>query len=67
MLSGNHDATQLPVVMLGGSAAGIQGGQTLDYSGQPDRQMCRLYLSMMQRMGVKLDHFGDASAPLIEV
>ncbi len=67
MLNGNHDATRLPVVMLGGSAAGVRGGQTLDYSGQTDRQMCRLYLSMMQRMGVKLDQFGDATAPLIEV
>jgi hypothetical protein len=67
MLNGNHDATKLPVVMLGGSAAGVRGGQTLDYSGQTDRQMCRLYLSMMQRMGVKLDQFGDASSPLLEV
>lgn len=67
MLNGNHDATRLPVVMLGGSAAGIRGGQTLDYTGQTDRQMCRLYLSMMQRMGVTLDQFGDASSPLTEV
>ncbi|MEO8268970.1 MAG: DUF1552 domain-containing protein [Aureliella sp.] len=67
MLNGNHDATKLPVVMLGGSAAGIRGGQALDYSGQTDRQMCRLYLSLMHRMGVKLDQFGDASAPLVEV
>lgn len=67
MLNGNHDATRLPVVMLGGSATGIRGGQVLDYSGQTDRQMCRLYLSMMQRMGVKLDQFGDASSPLLEV
>lgn len=67
MLNGHHDATKLPVVMVGGGAAGVQGGQNLDYSEQPDRQMCRLYLSMMKRMGVELDQFGDATEPLAEV
>lgn len=67
MLNGHHDATQLPVVMLGRAGGQIQGGQNLDYSGKPDRQMCRLYLSMMQKMGVQLDGFGDAKQPLEEV
>jgi len=67
MLNGHHDATQLPVVMLGSAGGQIQGGQNLDYSGQSDRQMCRLYLSMMHKMGVQLDRFGDAEQPLAEV
>jgi hypothetical protein len=67
MLNGHHDATQLPVVMLGGGGGRIQGGQNLDYLSQPDRQMCRLYLSMMDKMGVPLDTFGDATKPLDEV
>ena len=67
MISGHHDATRLPVVMLGGAGGQIQGGQNLDYSGQSDRQMCRLFLSMMQKMGVQIDHFGDAREPLPEV
>ncbi len=67
MLTGHHDATKLPVVMLGGGGGQIRGGQNLDYSGQSDRQMCRLYLSMMARMGVQLDKFGDATQPLAEV
>jgi hypothetical protein len=29
--------------------------------------MCRLYLSLMNRMGVPLDRFGDATEPLAEV
>src|SRR5947207_7213481 len=32
MLTGNHDATQLPVVMLGGAGGRIKGGRVLDYS-----------------------------------
>jgi Protein of unknown function (DUF1552) len=67
MLHGNHDATQLPVVMLGSAGGQIQGGQNLDYLDKPERQMCRLYLSMMNKMGVKLDRFGDATSPLPEV
>jgi hypothetical protein len=67
MLTGSHDASQLPVVMLGGASGQIEGGQNLDYSGNPDRQMCRLYLSMMQKMGVQHDRFGDAEQPLAEV
>ena len=67
MLTGHHEATKLPVVILGGAGGQIRGGQNLDYSGQSDRQMCRLYLSMMARMGVRLDKFGDATQPLAEV
>lgn len=67
MLHGNHDATQLPVVMLGSAGGQIKGGQNLDYLDKPDRQMCRLYLSMMNKMGVSLDRFGDADSPLPEI
>jgi len=67
MIHGNHDATQLPVVMLGGGGGRIQGGRNLDYLGKPDRQMCRLYLSMMDKMGVHMKEFGDATQPLSEV
>ena len=67
MMTGHHDASQLPVVMLGRAGGQIQGGQNLDYSGQSDRQMCRLYLSMMDNMGIKLGQFGDATQQLDEV
>lgn len=67
MLNGHHDATQLPVVMLGSAGGQIQGGQNLDYSDKSDRQLCRLYLSIMHKMGVQLDRFGDAEQPLAEV
>ncbi len=65
MLNGHHDATQLPVVFVGGGQ--IKGGQNLNYRENSNRQMCRLYLSMMSKMGVKLDKFGDATQPLSEV
>ena len=67
MLTGNHEARQLPVVMVGGGGGRIQGGRVLDYMEKPERQMCRLYLSMMDKMEVRMPTFGDASRPLEEV
>jgi hypothetical protein len=64
MLTGNHEARQLPVVLLGGAGGRIKGGRVLDYLDKPDRQMCRLYLSMMDKMNVRLPQFGDAAQPL---
>jgi len=67
MLTGNHDANELPVVLLGGAGGRIQGGRVLDYKEKSERQMCRLYLSMMDKMDVRLPQFGDATEALAEV
>ncbi|MDB6032718.1 MAG: hypothetical protein JWM16_3056 [Verrucomicrobiales bacterium] len=67
MLNGNHDANQLPVIVLGGAGGRLKGGRVLDYKEKPNRQMCRLYLSLMDKMNVRLPKFGDASQPLEEV
>jgi hypothetical protein len=67
MLTGSHDATQLPVVLLGRGGGQIQTGRVLDYRDQPHRQMCRLYLSMMDKMNYRPKQFGDAAEPLAEM
>ena len=67
MLTGQHDATQLPVLMLGRGGGKMQTGRVLDYRDKPNRQMCRLYLSMMDKMNVRLPKFGDATVALEEV
>jgi hypothetical protein len=64
MLHGNHDAKQLPIVLLGGAGGKLRGGRILDYSEQPNRRMCSLFLSLMDWGGLKLDHFGDSSEKL---
>src|SRR5688572_6330239 len=66
MLTGTHDASQLPVVLVGGGNR-IRGGRVLDYRGKEERQMCRLYLSIMDKMGYRPGTFGDATSPLEEV
>ena len=67
MMTGGHDATQLPVVMVGRGRGRIDTGKTLDYRDKPQRQLCRLFLSMMDKMDVRPKTFGDATEPLNEV
>ncbi|HLQ39107.1 MAG TPA: DUF1552 domain-containing protein [Planctomycetota bacterium] len=67
MMTGNHNADELPVVLLGGAGGRIRGGRVLDYRQQPERQMCRLYLSMLEKLDVRLPRFGDAEHALAEV
>ena len=59
MMTGNHNNDQLPVVMLGRGGGQIQTGRILDYLGKPNRKMCSLYLSLLEKAGVKLKEFGD--------
>jgi uncharacterized protein DUF1552 len=68
MLQGStHDCSQLPVVLVGRGGGKIATGRSLDYLGKPNRKMCSLYLSMMDKMGVRLDAFGDSKERLAEV
>ncbi len=67
MLTGNHEANRLPVVMVGGGGGRIKGGRVVDLTDKPDRQMCRLYLSIMDKFGVRPGTFGDATMPLDQV
>lgn len=67
MLTGRHDAKQLPIVLLGGAGGQISGGRVLDYLEKPDRKVCGLYLSMLAKFGIRPKRFGDSSKPLEEV
>jgi Protein of unknown function (DUF1552) len=67
MHGSNHDCSQLPVLVVGGAGGRIQTGRTLDYLGKPNRKMCSLYLALMDKMGVRMDRFGDSSEQLAEI
>jgi hypothetical protein len=67
MMTGNHNNDQLPVVMLGRGGGQVKTGRVLNYLGKPNRKMCSLYLSMMDKAGVRLDKFGDSRERLAEI
>ena len=57
-----HDNLRLPLVLAGGLGGTLETGRTLNYldAGEDNRKMCSLYLSLMDRFGMKLEQFGDA-------
>jgi len=64
MLHGNHDARQLPIILLGGAGGRLQGGRTLDFLDSPNRRMCSLFLHLMDWGGLELKQFGDSTERL---
>jgi len=61
-----HDNFRLPLILAGGLGGTLETGRALNYldAGEDNRKMCSLYLSLMDRFGIKLDHFGDAQTRL---
>jgi hypothetical protein len=61
-----HGADQMPIVLAGKAGGAMKTGRVVDYrkKGDENRRACSLYLSMMDRMGVTVDRFGDADKRL---
>jgi hypothetical protein len=61
-----HQADEMPILLAGRGGGTLETGRVLDYLDQGDdnRRACSLYLSLMDRMGVPLNQFGDADRPL---
>jgi hypothetical protein len=61
-----HDNTRLPLVLAGGLGGALKTGRSLNYlqAGDENRKLCSLFLSLMDRMDIKLDRFGDAETRL---
>ncbi len=61
-----HDNLRLPLVLAGGLGGTLKTGRALNYlkDSEDNRKMCSLYLSLMDRFGVKVDEFGDSRTRL---
>jgi hypothetical protein len=61
-----HDNSTLPILTLGNLGGTLQSGRVLNYrdKGDENRKVCSLYLSLMDKMGVHVDQFGDADSRL---
>jgi hypothetical protein len=64
-----HSADQMPLLLAGRGGGTLRPGRVLDYleRGDDQRRACSLYLSLMDRMGVQLDRFGDTSERLVDL
>ena len=61
-----HSAEQLPIVLAGRAGGAMRTGRIVDYmdKGNDNRLASSLYLSLMDRMGVRLDRFGETAQRL---
>ncbi len=64
-----HSAERLPIILAGKGNGTLKTGRVLDYldRGDENRKVCSLHLSLMDRMGVRMDRFGDASTRLADL
>ena len=54
-----HDHLNLPILVAGGAATGLRGGRHIRYEkGTP---LANLHLTLLDRVGVRLDSFGDSN------
>ena len=59
----------MPIVLAGKAGGTLKTGRNLNYleRGNDNRRAASLYLSIMDRMGVKLDRFGDSDQRLADL
>ena len=54
-----HNHTNLPIILAGGRAGGLKGNRHIRYD-QPE-PLANLHLTLLDKIGVKLDQFGDST------
>ncbi|MDQ8190808.1 DUF1552 domain-containing protein [Roseibacillus persicicus] len=54
-----HDHTNLPIVVAGGAAGGMQGGRHIRY--ENPTPLANLHLTLLDKVGVALGQFGDSN------
>jgi hypothetical protein len=66
MSDGNaHDPKNLPVLLLGGASASIQGGRHLRFP--KDTPLANLHLTLLGKMGLPMDKIGDSTGEFKEL
>ena len=57
--SSTHDHENLPILVAGGTAAGLKGGRHIRY--EKGANLANLHLTLLDRVGVHLDSFMDST------
>ena len=61
----NHEGSNLPLVLAGGSHSGLNTGRLLKYPEQPPHANC--LLTLIQNFGVELDQYTNSTGTLDRV
>jgi hypothetical protein len=62
-----HNHNDLPILMAGRGGGSINPGRHIKLDKAKETPLCNVYLSMLDRMGVKKDRFGDSTGMLTEL
>ena len=57
-----HDPANLPILLAGKAGGTLLPGRHV--ATPKNTPLCNLYVSMLERMGTPMDHFGDSNGPL---
>jgi hypothetical protein len=60
--STQHSGDNLPIMLVGGGSGQIKGGRHIAYTGKPT--MANLLVTLMDKMGVPVDHVGGSTGKL---
>jgi hypothetical protein len=60
--SNQHSGVDLPILVMGGGAGTLRGGQHLHYSDKPNN--ANLLVTLMDKMGVPVEHLGASTGKL---
>lgn len=60
-----HDHTNLPILVAGGGASGVRGGQHIRYA-EPT-PLSNLHLTLLDKVGIHLDSFQDSKGKVDEL
>lgn len=60
-----HDHTNLPILVAGGAAGGMKGGRHIRF--REATPLANLHLTLLDRVGVRLDKFADSTGKLNEL
>ncbi|MFL3659858.1 MAG: DUF1552 domain-containing protein, partial [Opitutales bacterium] len=57
-----HNHSNLPIIVAGGAAGGMKGNRHIRY--KEPKPLANLHLSLLDKVGVKIDQFGDSTGKI---
>ncbi len=62
--SNAHSPYDLPILLMGGGAGQLKGGRHIEYPGPERTPLANLHVTLLDKLGVDVDRFGDSTGAL---